>query len=241
MCTVTFVPVKQGCLITSNRDEKIVRKAAQPPRLYRHGTGAIVYPKDADAGGTWIAMKQNGDAAVLLNGGFKKHIANPPYRKSRGLVFIDIVEQEMPVEAFTLIHLDNIEPFTLILFVDSLLFECRWDGKNKHIRPLQHNRPHIWSSATLYEGAVIKKREQWFDEWLVKNAAPTPGDILNFHRFGGDGDARNDINMNRDGIYFTVSITVMHLTKHKSSMHYLDMRNNKTITSQVNVNNCMAV
>jgi hypothetical protein len=31
----------------------------------------ITYPKDADAGGTWIAKHENGNAVVLLNGGFK--------------------------------------------------------------------------------------------------------------------------------------------------------------------------
>ncbi len=37
---------------------------------------------------------------------------------------------------------------------------------------LSINRPYIWSSATLYDGFVVKKREQWFASFL--NNHPTP-------------------------------------------------------------------
>lgn len=210
-----------------------MRKPALPPQTYNHEGIEMIYPKDADAGGTWISLKDNGDAAVLLNGGFKKHTPHPPYRLSRGLVFIDIVKQERPVQFFKNLVLDDIEPFTLLLFIEQVLTECRWDGQDKHITYLRSNIPHIWSSATLYDEAVIKKREQWFEHWLMNNPAPAVNDIFNFHRFGGDGDMRNDINMNRDGIYHTVSITVMQLTEGCSKMHYLDLKNNQSFTKHI--------
>jgi len=232
MCTVTIVPVKAGIYITSNRDEKRIRKAALPPRTYKHKHSAITYPKDADAGGTWIAMKDNGDAAVLLNGGLKKHIAALPYRKSRGLIFLDVFE-EAPVAAFKNILLDNIEPFTLVLFINGSLLECRWDGTKKYIKPLQAIVPHIWSSVTLYDDEVIRKREEWFAKWLTQNPAPAIEDVLSFHRFGGDGDERNDLRMNRDGIYNTVSITAIELTEDNNTMHYLDLKSNQSFTKQI--------
>jgi len=84
MCTVSFIPVGGKLFISSNRDEKRSRKIALPPAQYEYNELKFVFPKDADAGGTWIAVKENGDAAVLLNGAFINHIAEPPYRKSRG-------------------------------------------------------------------------------------------------------------------------------------------------------------
>src|SRR5215213_8721662 len=118
MCTVTFIPSGDGIYITSNRDEKYLRKPAIATEKYHHRDGTILYPKDADAGGSWIAMKDNGDAAVLLNGAFEKHIPSPPYKKSRGLVFVDMVSDDIVVRKFLHYDLNKIEPFTLIVFED---------------------------------------------------------------------------------------------------------------------------
>src|SRR3954465_10304679 len=96
MCTVTFIPVKDKVYITSNRDEKVVRKQAlQPAEYYRKGA-KLLFPKDPDAGGTWIALHENGNAVVLLNGAFEKHKPNPPYLRSRGIVMLDIIAEARP-------------------------------------------------------------------------------------------------------------------------------------------------
>ena len=42
MCTVTFIPTKEGCIITSNRDEKIAREKAIPPQSYEINTKKII-------------------------------------------------------------------------------------------------------------------------------------------------------------------------------------------------------
>jgi len=232
MCTVTFIPVKGKYYLTSSRDEKHWRKQAVAPKEYVHNNLTLIYPKDGDAGGTWIAMKDNGDAAVLLNGAFKKHTSKPPYRKSRGLVFLDIFGAAAPVKHFTKLNLKNIEPFTLILLIDSCLYECRWDGIKKYGKQLQNNKAHIWSSVTLYDEEVVQRREAWFAKWLHANTTPTQHDIINFHRFGGDGDTNNDLRMNREGIVYTVSITGIELGNEKSIMTYLDLKNDQTFTKQ---------
>src|SRR5688500_10833072 len=101
MCTVTFIPSKQGMFLTSNRDEKNLRASAVYPAVYEFSSGKTIFPKDADAGGTWIAVHQNGNAIVLLNGGLFKHIPAPPYRKSRGLIVLDLIDSYEPYQAFT--------------------------------------------------------------------------------------------------------------------------------------------
>lgn len=226
MCTVSFIPTKDCFFITSNRDEKKSRKKAIHPSMYEHNGTKLLFPKDADAGGTWIAVKENGDAAVLLNGAFISHTPEPPYKKSRGLVFLDILCSNRPSVMFSKITLDGIEPFTLVLFEKGCLYEFRWNGMERFCKQLPVNRPHIWSSVTLYDGFSIKKREQWFAEFLNKTPRPTQQDILQFHRFAGDGNSYTDLLMNRNDMYATVSITNILLTKHRAVLKYSDVADN---------------
>jgi Transport and Golgi organisation 2 len=228
MCTVTFIPVKDKFFITSNRDEKYSRKRAIQPTMYNHNGWNLVYPKDAAAGGTWIALKENGDAAVLLNGAFICHASEPPYRKSRGVLFLEVLSANYPAWTFSKIGLMGIEPFTLILFENHSLYEFRWDGTERYCKQLSVHRPHIWSSATLYDGLVIKKREHWFAKFLNRTPVPTQQDILNFHLFSGDGDSENDLMMEREGIYSTVSITSILLNADRGVMKYHDLKDNKS-------------
>jgi uncharacterized protein with NRDE domain len=136
MCTVSFVPVKDKFIITSNRDEKTSRKIAIRPQLSVYNGQKLIFPKDADAGGTWIVMKENGDAAVLLNGAFICHDAEPPYRSSRGIILLNIFSAERPSVTFTKISLQDIEPFTLIMLENNCLYEFRWDGTEKYCKLL---------------------------------------------------------------------------------------------------------
>jgi hypothetical protein len=85
----------------------------------------------------------------------------------------------------------------------------------------------------LYDGFVVKKREHWFASFLNNHLTPTQQDIINFHRFTGDGDKKNDLLMTRDGLYKTVSITSILLTKDRASMKYLDIK--KENTAEVNI------
>ncbi len=225
MCTVTFIPTERGFFLTSNRDEKTTRKLAIKPMAYDHNGVKLVYPKDATAGGTWIAVAQNGHTAVLLNGAFKNHIPTPPYSKSRGVIFTEIISNENPYLHFTQIDLDIIEPFTIILFSKNHLYECRWDGNTKHHKKLSKQVPQIWSSTTLYHDEATKKREQWFADWQKKNIQPSQNDILNFHQFTGDGDVQNDLLMNRNNSLLTVSITCIEYCNEKAIITYADLIN----------------
>lgn len=227
MCTVTFIPGREGILLASNRDEKHFRSTALPPATHATDQGLLLYPKDGDAGGTWIATNESGQAVVFLNGGFVPHQSSPPYRKSRGQILLDIIGQATPVETCVSIPLDNIEPFTAIIWAEMALHEFRWDGHARHLRKLTATRPHIWSSVTLYDAPVIGKRESWFHAWLAQHDSPSLDDLMHFHQFTGDGDQHNDLLMNRNGHVYTVSITGIHIGPHDTLMKYIDLKNNQ--------------
>ncbi|MEN9599039.1 MAG: hypothetical protein RL596_1350 [Bacteroidota bacterium] len=232
MCTVSFVPVGEKILICSNRDEKSARGIAFAPITTITPSGhQLIFPKDPDAGGTWISLKENGDVAVLLNGGFENHVPQYPYSKSRGLIFLAVFESSNPLEAFKSIELSGIEPFTLVLFVGGFLHVCRWDAISKHAKQLNEQQPHIWSSVTLYDAATRAKRAYWFHDWLSTNPSPTIQDLLSFHRFAGDGDHGNDLLMNRNNALFTVSITGIETGKSALVMQYFDLLQHKNYLS----------
>lgn len=240
MCTVTFIPSGGKVYLTSNRDEKNWRKDAAEPVVYEFASGKLLFPKDADAGGTWIAIHENGNAIVFLNGGWVAHTPKPPYRKSRGLILLDLIEGATPYNSFLAIKLNNIEPFTAIIWDDGHLFECRWDGQEKHTRQMDEKLPHIWSSVTLYDEAVIEKRNAWFGNWLQKCPNPSQDDILHFHQFTGDGDSHNDLRMNRNGHVFTVSVTSLDITDGNAGMQYLDLKNNRQTAASLQIEKSMA-
>ena len=235
MCTVTFIPSKEGIFLTSNRDEKHWRSAATAPEVYALTTGRIIFPKDGDAGGSWIAIHENGNAVVFLNGGFVFHQSQPPYRRSRGLILLDLINHDSPFQSFRDISLEEIEPFTAVIWESDQLYECRWDGKNKFCKNLPADKPHIWSSATLYDEGVASKRKSWFEEWMRKYPHPSQDAIINFHQFTGDGDVHNDLMMNRDGKVFTVSVTSAFIGAQRVLMKYLDVRNSARFEKHLNI------
>ena len=223
MCTVSFIPLTDKVIVTSNRDVQRERLPAKEPAVHRVGGARVFFPKDTQAGGTWFAIHERGTAVVLLNGGWKNHEYKPPYRKSRGLILLDLLAEESVVDAFEAVNLRHIESFTLVIWEEEKLNECRWDGTQKYSQQKDAARPHIWSSVTLYDENIAARRVQWFVDWLSKYPDPSQQQVLDFHRFTGDGDRQNDLLMNRDGIVSTASITSASISRHVADVCYLDV------------------
>ncbi len=223
MCTVTFIPTAGGYYFTSSRDEYSGRPSALLPEVYERNGHRLLYPKDPKGGGSWIAVHESGNVAVLLNGATRKHIPQTGYRQSRGLVLLEIISAPSPADYFENMHLEGIEPFTVILFEDKKLYSGKWDGRMKWTETLNPRKAQIWSSVTLYDPAAILTRENWFNHWL--KGIPFPGtlDIIHFHQHGGDGDPFNNILMKRDDQLCTNSISSIRLSSGSASFRYMDL------------------
>ena len=231
MCTVTFIPAGNHFFFTSSRDEHAGRTRAFFPEVHRINGCRVLFPKDPQGGGSWIAVNEKGHVAVLLNGAMKAHQPAASYRKSRGLVLLDLISSPSPADAFEETDFNGIEPFTVILFENRNLYSGKWDGQMKWLESLSTNKPHIWSSVTLYNQIAVRKREKWFNEWLGQSAYPGSLDIIHFHQRGGEGDPFNDILMNRDHKLFTNSISSVRLSPESASFRYLDLQNGETSES----------
>ena len=233
MCTVSFIPWKGKIFICSNRDEKTARPRARQPLPYHGKTGTLMYPKDRKADGTWIALHENGNAVVFLNGAWSNHARRKSYRRSRGLVLLDLVDSESPLQTFHESDLQGIEPFTAIVFQDEELFECRWNELEKGVEQIDASVPHLWSSVTLYDESACAKRQTWFNQWLEGRRYFSLEDILLFHQQGGDGNEHNDLLMNRSGELRTVSITAMEIMPVSGAIKYLDLLHNRSYLQQL--------
>jgi uncharacterized protein with NRDE domain len=227
MCSVSFVPLKEGFILTSNRDEKIYRPTMEP-KIYNEDTVKLLYPKDEKAGGTWIVAREDGTCIVLLNGAFKNHQKKENYIKSRGIVLKEVITAKDPKSYFSEMNLKQIEPFTLIIFHNNQLTEMKWDGVKKYSIPKEINKPHFWSSATLYDSDKQKIRRQWFQDFCNKNSVLTPNDVLSFHSNTHSENTEYGLVINRKDKTQTVSITQVVIETNKVKMTYIDRIKNKT-------------
>lgn len=217
MCTVTYFRLKNKTVLTSNRDEKPYRSAQEI-----HCEKGIFYPQDAAKNGTWFAVTENGNAIVLLNGAFKNHQRKADYRKSRGIIVLDLIAKENIFKSLELIDLENIEPFTLVVFQKNELSEFRWDGTEKNLKKLDIHQPYIWSSATLYDEEAQEKRNAIFKEFL-ENEKTSEEKIWDFHH-QKTNDLENGITIKRQNTIQTISTTQLVISdtitlKHQNRLH----------------------
>ena len=207
MCTVSFVNANGKIVITSNRDEQTLRPNAIEPKDYLVNNKKIIFPKDQKAGGTWFIADDNGKVAVLLNGAETKHIPLSKYRKSRGLILMEIMKAENSFSTFETINLDEIEPFTIILFENKKLHQLRWNYHSKSMLQLDEQSSYIWSSSTLYDQEVIEKREKLFNNFLKNQLEMNEIAIIDFHKSPRIDSLEEGFLINREEKYKTFSIT----------------------------------
>jgi len=207
MCTVTFVASAGKKILTSNRDEQTSRPSLEPDTYPINGKN-LLFPKDPRAGGTWFASDEHANVLVLLNGAFEAHHHQPPYRRSRGLIVLDLLASVSAIAQWEAIDLDSVEPFTIVLYENGNLFELRWDGISKFRKDLDAGQNYIWSSTTLYPKQIRDRREKWFSDFLKQNPDPGADDLFRFHRYTESSDTQNGLIIDRVGIALqTLSIT----------------------------------
>jgi uncharacterized protein with NRDE domain len=226
MCTVSYVYASGKVILTSNRDERTERPSSVKPQQYCIQQKKIIFPKDSKAGGTWFAVDEHANVAVLLNGAGQRHEQQPEYLRSRGLVLLDIISAKSPLKHWQQMVLHGIEPFTIVLIEQGKLYQLRWNYINKETISLDERCNYIWSSFTLYTDAVIRQRQSWFDEFVNGRAFLTEEEMQYFHLNTKEGDLQNGLVMNRDEVVKTFSVTQAVVDHNKVNMFHLDLLKN---------------
>ncbi|APG60215.1 NRDE family protein [Christiangramia salexigens] len=209
MCTISLVPhpdAPNGFILTSNRDEAVSRQTMNPStEIYK--SKKLYFPKDQQAGGTWIGVSEIDRCVCLMNGAEEPHVRQATYRKSRGVVVKDFLAEKDLSKLFEDYPLSGIEPFTMII-VDwnntMVFYELIWNAEDIKVTQLQY-KEYIWSSSPLYPRETRALRRKWFDELKNTNGL-NPESLLNFHHNAGEGDKDKDMIIDR-GFLKTKSIT----------------------------------
>lgn len=215
MCTVSYIPLDDGYILTSNRDEDPGRETLSPQEITLSDNRRAIAPRDKLKGGTWIAIDNGGRSVCLLNGAFGRHIRQGTYRRSRG----HYVLEALGAEDFDLfareIPLDGIEPFTLLMISSGSILKLIWDGIRRYHWQLPPETAHLWSSPTLYSPRQHGEKENYFKE-SARLRQLSPIDLLKIH----GSDSSTPFILERPGVR-TVSITQLHVKGEKSSLQYL--------------------
>lgn len=212
MCTISYLPLSSGgFLLTQNRDESPLRPAAVFPVREKRQQRQLLFPKDPQGGGSWIATDEKQRLVCLMNGAFGQHESRPPYRLSRGQVVLDASASPSFQDFFDNYPLEGIEPFTLLFFeADNnnwQLNELRWNGKSPQLLRVDATKPCIWSAPQLYSLPQQQSRKRWFKEWLKETPAFSREAILAFHIETGKEAPSHSLIMNREEKVKTLSIT----------------------------------
>lgn len=227
MCTVSFVVANEQVIITSNRDESVVRPSAWEPEKYVVNNKNIIFPKDPKAGGTWFSTTESGTVAVLLNGAAEKHQVKSSYRRSRGLILLDIISSDSPIEEWERINLTDIEPFTLVLYLNDELYQLRWNEIKKETVQLDSSTNYIWSSSTLYSSEIRSQRAQWFENFLKDQQEINSLKLFDFHQYTEGNNHDFGLIINRENALKTLSITQVVIKQNEIEFSHLDLQHQK--------------
>ncbi len=210
--------------LTSNRDEHIRRPLAHPPQKVVHNGTTLYYPIDPLTGGTWFCVKETGAVLILLNGASEKHISQPPYLKSRGLILLELAEATNLNQVWSAISLQQIEPFTIVAYLHHTLLQLRWDGREKSLLELDTSVPHLWSSATLYTKEARQMRQLWFADFVQHHhGKPTAEDLFAFHTETKPTDTYNGLIINRNDTMRTQSVTQCIIQQDQFRLSHFDL------------------
>ena len=236
MCTVSFVNQNDKIIITSNRDEQILRPNAVAPEFYTIENKKILFPKDAKAGGTWFAVAESGNTIVLLNGAKEKHqFKTNFYQKSRGLIVLDLIATNNILEAWDKINLEKVEPFTLVVYENQVLFQLQWNEIEKDIVKLDISKKHIWSSSTLYPKEIREQRSHWFYDFIKDKEFISEVDLYDFHSNTETDNSENGLVINRNNVLKTISISQVIIQDGKAIFNYNDLISNKNLTNSFQI------
>lgn len=114
-------------VVAANRDEAVDRPAEAPS--VREGNPAVLAPRDAEAGGTWIGVNEHGVLAALTNRWVHADLAGD---RSRGLLVNDVLEERTAEDAARRIERavasEEYEGFNLVVADAHAALYYEWDG-----------------------------------------------------------------------------------------------------------------
>lgn len=180
MCIISFYKKNDQVLLTHNRDESISRTASLQveERIWEGNT--YYAPVDQEKQGTWIFYNENYIACILNGGKIKPTNLKSNYRKSRGLILLDLMKFNDVNNFIENEVLTDIAPFTIFVYQiknkkTHLLF---WDEKELEVNDLTDKEFAFRCSMTLYSSEKMYELEKKFPKFNEVS----PSDIFAIHQ-----------------------------------------------------------
>ena len=222
MCTVTWLPTRDGYELRMNRDELRTRAIALPPAVYERNGVRYIAPRDVDGGGTWIVANETGVVICLLNGPL-----SPDGRtgtRSRGLLVEDLSDARSVAEVRTRLAgsaLADYSAFTLLALEPGLpACVSRWSGSTLVVDPAA-SPSSLLTSSSFDPDAVVASRTAVHREFLRTSRGRDGETLDRFHRDHSPERSHRSVCMHRDDAS-TVSFTRIAVCRDAVLVHYED-------------------
>ena len=167
MCIVSFYRKNDEFVLTHNRDEEINRVSSKEILEREYAGKKFFSPLDERANGTWIFHSEQ-YIACILNGGIEKPtVLKEKYRKSRGIILLDLLRYDSVNEFIATEILSDIAPFTIFVFErqNKNAYLLYWNEKDLIVDDVSSQAIVTWCSSTLY----LRNRRNDIDEIFKKN------------------------------------------------------------------------
>ncbi len=221
MCTVSFLPNARGFYLAMNRDEKLDRFTALPPKIVDLAGRRTVFPCEP-TGGTWISANDAGICLALINW---HRIEREPKHDvvSRGQIVRELAGKSSAAEiakGVMKLPLRKLRPFRLIAIVPSekLVTEWRWNLEWLTTRNRQWQRQH-WFSSGFDETRAELERQHVCDAAQDRQSTRKLGWLRQLHRSHAPKRGSFSICMHRADAA-TVSYTEVSVSGRRAVMRY---------------------
>jgi hypothetical protein len=224
MCTLSFVPRKDGYIVGMNRDELRTRAQSLHPRIYECRQILAAYPSEPE-GGTWIAVNGRGGLLALLNWNLPNPHTAMPKQKSRGELIPELIFQGALRPAETALHrrrLGGLLPFRLVGIdpQEKTVREWRWNGESVVTLGFSWQRRH-WFSSSLSDSVAEEHRGATCAAAYTSAKADDPDRLLGLHRSHQPTSGPYSLCVHRPDAA-TVSYTEVVYGSQHISMRYID-------------------
>lgn len=221
MCTVSFIPNSCGYYLAMNRDERLMRPAGLPPRVFEDGSRRVMYPREP-SGGTWIALNDSGVFLALINW---HRVDRWPAAEvvSRGEIVKSLATGGSLgeiTEKLRGLPLQRIRPFRLIAGVPGkeLIAEYGWDLQKLAMQIHDWTPRHWFSSGYDEEKAELERTRVCQDAWQQDSAGSIEW-VRNLHSLHLPERGPFSICMHQP-VAETVSYTEISLLNEAATMRY---------------------
>jgi hypothetical protein len=160
-----------------NRDERLTRPIAIPPRVLELDGATAIYPREV-SGGTWIGCNGYGNLLALLNWNDGMAPAVEAEARSRGLLIPQLIagyDMANAYARFTRLNLNGISPFRLIgaFLGERTITEWCWSGSCRQEFKFSWDKRH-WFSSSVSDAMARQERGRVCERAEMK-LATAPG------------------------------------------------------------------